>query len=81
MEKEVFKPADEQRKIFTDNVLMGLEDICRMFEARERGDGKERKGEEEGEWWGLFESMVGEMSAGGGGSLGVEMTVVVGRKG
>lgn len=88
----VFEPVHSQRKAFTDNMLMGLEDTCRGFEARgvggreQREDlgGRKKGTEEEGEegegWWTLFASMVQEMKPGGGGSLTADLLVVVGRK-
>lgn len=57
-----FPPIHEQRKAFTDNALMGLEESCAMFTAREKtselgttarpvcedGDGNEEWGEHHG---------------------------------
>ena len=69
-----FPPIHEQRKAFTNNALMGLEESCAMFTAREKTSELGTKSQ----WRDLFAKMVAEMK--NGASITADPLVVVGRK-
>ena len=69
-----FPPIHEQRKAFTDNGLMGLENTCDMFTLRERNSELGAKSQ----WRELFEKMVMETKKGA--SITADLIVVIGQK-
>ena len=69
-----FPPIHEQRKAFTDNALMGLEDACLMFSAREKTSELGSKSQ----WQDLFVKAV--METKNGASITADLIVVLGRK-
>ena len=69
-----FPPIHEQRKAYTDNFLMGLEDSCDLFSARDKASELGTKPQ----WRELFHKAVMETKKGV--SFTADMIVVVGRK-
>lgn len=69
-----FPPIHEQRKAFTDNALMGLEESCAMFTAREKTSELGTKSQ----WQELFAKMLTEMK--NGASITADLLVIVGQK-
>ena len=69
-----FPPIHEQRKAYTDNFLMGLEDSCDLFSARDQNSELGAKPQ----WRELFHEAVMETKKGV--SFTADMIVVVGQK-
>ena len=69
-----FPPIHEQRKAYTDNFLMGLEDSCDLFSARDKASELGAKPQ----WRELFQKAVMETKKGV--SFTADMVVVLGQK-
>lgn len=69
-----FPPIHEQRKAYTDNFLMGLEDSCDLFSARDKASELGAKPQ----WRELFQKAVMETKEGV--SFTADMVVVLGQK-
>ena len=69
-----FPPIHEQRKAYTDNFLMGLEDSCDLFSARDKASELGAKPQ----WRELFQKAVMETKKGV--SFTADLSVVVGQK-